>query len=278
MNRRTYSAFIGLILWIAVSGCERPFIERRPPDIEVLSPDLDLVQTERTITIEIRATSTNDIDSVLMNGVRMNEATGDDAFSLAVTLNRGVNDFEVQAFGSKGTARSDTIQAVFLPGTSDLAEFRLPEARGGHTATRLLLGDLLVVGGSVLPTRPAVAEALLFDARDPSRAPRTIPTRLPRMEHTATRLPNGRVLIIGGSIVAEPTQVEQLVETVELYHPGEDSIRTIPVGGDPVRRSSHTTVLFQVLRNGSTEIFLYLFGGFGDITYLLLTGELPAGN
>lgn len=248
-------------------GCERPFIELRPPDIEVLSPDLDVVQTERTITLQIRATSLNEVESVLMNGLPMTQESSDGIFAIDVKLGRGVTSLRIQAIGSRGTMRSDTLEVVFLPGESDIAEIRLPAPRGGHTATRLLNGDLLVIGGSELPTRPAVGEALLFSAASLSSSPETISTGTPRMEHTATRLPNGNVLIIGGSTVAEPTLIEQLVETVELYQTGLGKILAVPVAGDPVRRSGHTTVLFPVRRNGQVEVFLYLYGGFGDVAY-----------
>ncbi|MFV1980510.1 MAG: hypothetical protein ACC655_05090 [Rhodothermia bacterium] len=269
MNRRRHAVIwsFGLLASIAMIGCERPFIEQRAPDIEVLGPDLNVVQTERTISLRLRATSLNNVDSVLINGLPMTPESSDGIFAIDVRLGRGITSLRIRAFGSEGTVRSDTLEAVFLPVESDIAEIRLPTPRGGHTATRLLNGDLLVVGGSELPTRPAVSEALLFSAATLSSPPETIETGARRMEHTATRLPNGSVLIIGGSIVAKPTLVEQLVETVELYQPGLDNIVPVPVAGDPVRRSSHSTVLFPVRRNGQVEIFLYLYGGFGDVAY-----------
>lgn len=269
MSRRLLSITLsaGLLAWMAVVGCERPFIEQRPPDIEVLTPDLAFVQTDHIISLRLRVTSLNNVDSVLVNGFAMVQEPGDGIFALDVRLGRGVTDLRIQAFGSEGAMRSDTLEAVFLPGQIDIAEIRLPRPRGGHSATRLLNGDLLVVGGSELPTLPAAGDALLFRDATLSAPPEVVPTTVQRTEHTATRLPNGKVLIIGGSIVGRPTLVEQLVETVELYDVEADRITAVPVDGDPVRRSGHTTVIFPIRRNGQVEIFLYLYGGFGDVAY-----------
>jgi len=206
-----------------------------------------------------------------MNGLPMTEEDGDDIYRITTSLNRGVNNLVVRSFGGSGSERSDTLQAFFLPGDSDVAELRLPEPRGGHTATRLLNGDLLVVGGSSLPTLPGVAEALRFFGSSPSATPRRIPTNFRRMEHTATRLPDGRVLIVGGSVIVAPTLVGELVEQVEIFTLGtettSDRMTIVPVAGDPIRRSSHTAILFPVRRGGTVEIFLYLYGGYGDIRY-----------
>jgi hypothetical protein len=262
-------AFVfAMLAGLATAACERPFIEEAAPDIDVLSPNLDIVQIERSITLSIRTMTRVEVDSVFVNGLRMEADNSEaDVFHLDFNLNRGVNQFHFEAFGSNSTVGTDTVQAIYLPSDTDVAELRLPSPRGGHSATKLTSGDLLVYGGAELPTGPAVNSALLFQSENLSLAPQTIPTLTPRMEHTATRLPNGQVLIIGGSIVYHPTRVEQLVETVELYHPGSNSVVSVPVQGDPIRRSSHTTIFLPVRQDGRVKLFFYLYGGYGDIRY-----------
>lgn len=262
------SLLAAFIIAASVGACERPFVERNPPEIEVLSPDLDVVQVNRMITLRIRVTSLDEVDSIVVNERRMVEDDSDEqVFSQEMDLFRGVNRLRIQVFGSFGTERDDTLAVVFLPGSEDLADFRLPDPRGGHSTTLLQNGDLLVLGGAPLPTSPAVGDGLVFDADNLAATPRTIPMTARRMEHTANLLPDGRVLIIGGSQVFNPAEVEQLVETVELYDPVLDRVVAIPVSGDPIRRSSHTTVVLPVQQGAQSGIFVYLYGGFGDIRY-----------
>lgn len=257
---------IVLVGWLI--GCERPFIERVAPSIQVLSPDLSVVQTERTISVQVEASSDQRIDSVFMNGLKMEQLPGQNArFVGAINLGRGINQLRIQAFGSGNTEGVDTVSAVFLPGDAELADFRLPAPRGGHTATRLSNGDLLIAGGSALPTSEAYSDALVYESVTSSSRPQIVRMSTPRTEHTASRLPDQRVLIIGGSRVFAPSAVDELVETVEIYQPGFDTLRTVPVGGDPIRRSSHTTIIFPVRRDGGIDVFVYLFGGYGDIRY-----------
>jgi hypothetical protein len=256
-----------VFIWISVSGCERPFIEQRAPDIEIVSPDLDIIQTNRTISLMVKASSLNRVDSVLMNGLHMKQESNEETFSLDVNLSRGVNELRIEAYGSDDTRRSDTLTAVFLPGDNDIAEIRLPGARGGHTATRLIDGDLLVVGGAELPTAAPVSSGLLYDWTNLSASPRSISSVEARMEHTASRLPDGRVLVIGGSVISQPTVVSQLVESVEVYDLELKHFTSVPISGEPIRRSGHTTVVFPVRIRGVIEVYIYLFGGFGDVAY-----------
>src|SRR5688500_19623214 len=70
----------------------------------------------------------------------------------------------------------------------------MAEPRAGHTATKLLDGRVLIVGGL---STGATGSAELFEPA----ARRFVTTgRLasPRASHTATLLPDGRVLIAGG--------------------------------------------------------------------------------
>jgi N-acetylneuraminic acid mutarotase len=68
--------------------------------------------------------------------------------------------------------------------------------RYNHTATRLLDGKVLVVGGNAYDTSPGGSAELY----DPASGTWTNTSSLedPRVNHTATLLPNGKVLVAGG--------------------------------------------------------------------------------
>jgi N-acetylneuraminic acid mutarotase len=81
----------------------------------------------------------------------------------------------------------------------------LATARFGHTATLLLSGKVLVVAGgpdNLLSIGSALASAELYDpaASGGAGAWSTTGNLLAaRIFHTATLLPNGKVLVVGGS-------------------------------------------------------------------------------
>jgi len=255
------------LLVFGLVACERPFIEETGPEFIVLEPNIEAVLVEREVRVRIEVENPQETDSVHLNGLAMDVESKPGIYGMTVRLNRGVNNLLIEAFGRNNTVRFDSLQPIFVPGYTDAAPLRLPEPRGGHTTTVLLGGDLLIAGGASLPTASAYNDALRFSRVSLSDRPRRITTLLPRLEHTATRLPNGRVLFIGGSTVSEPTLVEQLVETVEIYFPNNDSTAIVPVGGDPIRRSGHTAILFPVRDNGTILLYIYLYGGFGDTRY-----------
>src|SRR6476469_4402427 len=91
----------------------------------------------------------------------------------------------------------------------------LNTARYNHTATLLPNGMVLVAGG-LSPTGPAIESSASAELYDPAFGSWSATDRLntARYNHTATLLPNGMVLVTGGSDnsnVASPS--------VELYDP-----------------------------------------------------------
>lgn len=72
----------------------------------------------------------------------------------------------------------------------------LPEARTRHTATPLLDGRVLLVGG-VNAAGIALGTTVLFDPATGQAL--AGPTTLARVHHSATRLADGRVLVVGGA-------------------------------------------------------------------------------
>jgi len=108
----------------------------------------------------------------------------------------------------------------------------LPEPRDGHAAVLLPDGKVLVVGGSdggISGFPNYRAEALLYD---PATGLFTATDSLayPRDQSRASLLPDGRVLVAGGSHLAgEPGSVT--VATAEIYDP---DLGTFSIAGDLV--------------------------------------------
>jgi hypothetical protein len=132
----------------------------------------------------------------------------------------------------------------------------LPFQRGFHTSTLLPDGRVLVAGGfAVLQFSPIesdiTASALLFDPATGSWSP-TNPMHVARWMHTATLLPNGTVLVVGG----EPGLGHPRDETTaETYDP-RTGVWTLTAPRSP---STGTTTLLpsgRVLLAG-TSVQLY---------------------
>jgi uncharacterized protein (TIGR03437 family) len=107
-------------------------------------------------------------------------------------------------------------------------------ARAGHTATLLTDGKVLVVGG-VRANSPLIATNTV-ELYDPATGTwsTTSPLNNPRFNHTATLLPNGKVLVVGGL-------TEQGATSAELYDPATGNWTNTPAPG--VARYYHTATL-----------------------------------
>ncbi len=107
--------------------------------------------------------------------------------------------------GTAGGVPSSTglVFAPIIPGLYTIGMFSAPfpigEARAGHTATLLPSGEVLLAGGldaaAVTSTGRVVTAMVAFP---PASVPPGNTMTVARMHHTATLLPNGKVLIAGG--------------------------------------------------------------------------------
>ncbi len=99
----------------------------------------------------------------------------------------------------------------------------LPEPRAAHVAT-VLAGDVFLIGGTTTDDR-AVASTLVLDRR--ARLWAAGPTlATARVKHAAVSLPDGDVLVIGGSGSAESRDA---LASTELLRTGSDTFRPGPV-------------------------------------------------
>ena len=255
---------LGLCAALFAAACERPFVEVSQPDIEVLAPDLSEVQVDPVINLRVRSTSFRPVGSVYLNSSPMNrQEQSSQIWELAVALRLGMNMLVLDATDIDDVARRDTVFVVYMPFRTTLNAPQLPLARGGHASVRLRSGGILVTGGAESAGGMGQAEAFLlgFD----SERFTTLAEQLvyPRTGHTASVLPNGNVLIAGGSRWDNVTAVTDLIESVEIYSTESGAFREMPVSGLPIRRTEHTAVI----RNTGSEILLDLLGGQGDTRY-----------
>lgn len=122
----------------------------------------------------------------------------------------------------------------------------LTHARAGHTATRLLDGDVLVAGGE--DQYRGVAPVERYDLKQGRWIAEGSLTAI-RFQHTATRLADGRVLIAGG-VTPEPMPKEPNQEwlshplaSTEIYDPR--TRRVSPTGAMVTGRDQHTATLLN---------------------------------
>src|SRR5438094_450252 len=124
----------------------------------------------------------------------------------------------------------------------------LNQARGGHTATLLANGSVLIAGGKDVAGQP-LASAEIYDPATGRYARLTSPLPTPVWGHTATRLNDGTILIAGGN-----GNDGQPVADAQLFDPAAGTF--IRVGSMSTPRSQHTSTLLgdgRVLLAGGTD-------------------------
>lgn len=139
----------------------------------------------------------------------------------------------------------------------------LNEVRGGHTATLLPNGKVLIAGGLKPGANPFFADEVgTFEIYDPATGTFTSAgnMRIARWMHTATLLNDGRVLIAGGSVYF-PTPTER----TEIFDPATGTSIEGPTMSTP--RMFHTA---NLLPNGKVLIV----GGVPDGAEPLRSAEL----
>ena len=114
----------------------------------------------------------------------------------------------------------------------------MPEGRSSHTATLLPDGRVLVVGGvDMTEADRTLASALIWDPATATFSPAGSLAE-PRVEHTATLLPDGRVLIVGG---IDWTESQRSAGAAEIWDP--ETATFSPAGELEASRWGHAAVL-----------------------------------
>jgi hypothetical protein len=144
---------------------------------------------------------------------------------------------------------------IYDPGTGTFTSGpSMVGARGGHTATLLPDGALLITGGLTTlsgftyypPTNGSSVVLTSAELRDPTTGEFTSAGKMTveREEHTATLLPNGKVLLVGGATGSAGT-----LSSAELYDPATRTFEATATMS--TSRSGHSATL---LRDGSVLI------------------------
>ena len=164
-----------------------------------------------TVNSNTQSSTWNGTSSNLIGGVdyaQFTSARSDGSGKLVITWNGtnnaegDINGFQIQSIVQ--TAQTD----YWLTANSMLA------ARANHTATLLTNGEVLVAGGiGTNGIALAIAGAELYDASNSTWAA-TGPLNTARAFHTATLLPDGHVLVVGGY-----ENYKSALASAELYDP-----------------------------------------------------------
>jgi subtilase family serine protease/N-acetylneuraminic acid mutarotase len=131
-------------------------------------------------------------------------------------------------------------KVLVVGGSSSSADAELYDPAGGtwqltekpailrpyaHTATRLLDGRVLVAGGGNEPTTNSFLATNIAEIYDPKTGKWSLAGSLKekRGYHTATLLPDGKVLAVGGYEVLSDTGVFEGKKTAEIYDPATNA-------------------------------------------------------
>jgi len=136
----------------------------------------------------------------------------------------------------------------------------LQSARASHTATLLKDGRVLIAGGESFSqpgARTPLASAEIYDPAS-GRFTTTGSMMSKRVRHAAVLLPNGKVLIAGGTGETSATGVIAVYSTAELYDPSSGQFSA--AASMSVTRSGHTATLLKngsalIVGSGSAEIY-----------------------
>ncbi|MFT5145144.1 MAG: hypothetical protein ACI80V_003580 [Rhodothermales bacterium] len=251
------------LLAIFAAGCERPFIDVSSPRIEVVGPDPLVIQHQAEITLVVNATSFRSVNRVELGGAPLVQS-GSGEWSIPVTLTAGLNRLLVEAFDSDDVAQVDTINYLLMEASSEVLAQTWSTPRGGHTATVLNLGDILIAGGSGSTSEPASDHVFVLPAGSGNMLRADVDLIHPRTGHTASALPDGRILFAGGSSVPVVSAVSDLVETPEVYDPAAGTMTPLVVSGPPIRRAFHTATVLSTPQGP----IITLLGGTGDVSYV----------
>jgi hypothetical protein len=166
-----------------------------------------------------------------------------------MTKARGAHAATLLLTGKVLIAGGDPVNPVFLtPGTAELfdpstgtftATGNTNNFRSGPTATLLSDGTVLVAGGSESDGAIGFIDLNSAELYDPNAGAFTLVGNMTigRVDHTATRLNDGTVLIAGG----DNTHNAEVFSSAEIYTP---ALRTfVSVGSMAFQRASHTAIL-----------------------------------
>ncbi|MBI3803173.1 MAG: hypothetical protein HY282_05360 [Nitrospirae bacterium] len=145
-----------------------------------------------------------------------------------------------------------------------------------HTATATTLSggkEVVVIAGGTDKNLKLVDRALVFDPAVTDSVVQTGLMKTPRRYHTASRLINRKVLLVGGE--TDIGSAVATLSTTELFDPDQLSFSVGPPLAAP--RKLHRTVSLGCDANSQDDRFLVV-GGYDDINKPLKTAEIYSGG
>ncbi len=242
-----------LALGILVAACDRLPLEPGDVRVEVVSPDLSAALPAGPVTLDLRITAAPDGATVTVDGQEAAFSDTRGLYSVTLGLLPGLNTLSVEATANETVVLRDTVYALRLDVRPVGAVLGPIEARAGASATPLAGGATLLAGG--VGPAGALATATRV-ARDGSAAGGSLATA--RAGHTASVLPDGQILLLGGATTLDPTQPGLFVATAEVLSPDGLSNGTVAIEGGAFLRAGHTT---RVLQTAGGRTVLYVYGG-----------------
>lgn len=253
-----------LIALVVLTACDRPFADVGEATVKVVSPDVTVATDQERIQLDLRVTSVRSVLQVRTEAIDF-ASLGNDLWRAELDLATGLNRFLIETTVDDGPVSMDTVDVLRVDWSVDTPSGSRPIlfGTGGHTMSRLSDGSLVLIGGSVLPGSGGSFDAWIMEEGASRFAPTNTQSIAPRVGHTATVLPDDRILLTGGGVFGNIDNTNLLVEQVEVFDPRAETFTAVPVEGPPIRRMYHTTVL----RNIGGELFVVLLGGRGDTRY-----------
>lgn len=252
-----------LLVMLVAAACERPFVPPIEPVITIVEPsDPDALRFRPFVEVRVEASSFRNISRVEVDGTPATFDSLNGNWQTVATLTPGVNELTVTAFDVEESAGSRILRLAYIDPRyeDDAPMLPAPWRLGGHTATLLNDGSVLVTGGAPGEFQEAVAHAFLLPEGGTTFELLPATMSSPRFGHTATLLPDGRVLILGGGTNGALLQVDQLVSTAEIYDPATQEFTEVTFSGDPLARAEHVTFVSR----SPTSLLIDIFGGLGE--------------
>lgn len=232
--------------------------------MEVVSPDLSYAIDTDRINLELRVTSVRKVTRVSVGETEF-ASTGSDIWQAEFDLNPGLNRLFVESVVDDGPTAIDTLDVLRLAWSVDSQTDSRPIlfGSGGHSVSALSNGSLVLIGGTQVPGSGGSFDVWTLGDGDIRFSPSLDPTLAPRVGHTASVLPDDRILLVGGGLFGNIESTDELISLVEIYDAASQSTVEVPVAGDPIRRMYHSTIL----RTIQGRHFVVVLGGRGDTRY-----------
>ena len=153
---------------------------------------------------------------------------------------------------SKGKIPATVRNTAVALKTPILSTANLNIARQGHTATRLSIGKILIVGGE--NANGLIKESEIYD---PATHRFLLADNLnaARTEHTATELLDGRILIVGGRGQAQPLRTTEIYDFRTNVFTAGPSLNRPRAGHSATTLADGRILIAGGHADGSAEIF-----------------------